>query len=290
VLGAIDAAGEAVGVNAILLIDAINEGSHRNEWSERIVGLLQDVKRFPHTALVISCRSRFDDLLIPCHIKSIELLRVSHEGFRGHEHKAAAMYLSGQGIAKPTTPVTAPEFSNPLFLKTCAIALKQLGETSWPKGYQGSSRLFEIYLSSLEAIVSRKRQTEVNDKLCQKALEAVANEMFPDNLFGLAWDNATAIVNAVDTCAKPTESLFQTLLREGALAEDIQYPADDEGDYVPKPIVRFAYERFCDQFVAQKLLRDIEAPGDIFSDDRPLGKAIAENGPVPIFVSRQQGM
>jgi hypothetical protein len=226
---------------------------------------------------VISCRSRFDDLLIPRHIKSTELLRVSHEGFRGHEHKAAAIYLSGQGIAKPTTPVTAPEFSNPLFLKTCATALKQLGETSWPKGYQGSSRLFEIYLSSLEAVVWRKRQTEVNDRLCQKALEAIANAMFPDHLFGLYWDNATAIVNAIDTSVKPTESLFQTLLREGALADDIAYSLDDEGNHVPKPIVRFAYERFCDQFVAQRLVRDIKSPAEVFNEDHPLGKAIAEN-------------
>ena len=277
VLGAIDAAGEAAGVNAILLIDAINEGSHRDEWSERIVGLLEDVRTFPHIGVVISCRSRFDDLLIPNHIKSTELLRVSHEGFRGHEYKAAAIYLSGQGIAKPTTPITAPEFSNPLFLKTCATALKELGETSWPKGYQGTSRLFEIYLSSLEAVVSKKRLTEVNDRLCPKALEAVANEMFPENLFGLSWDTAAAIVNAVDTCVNPTESLFQTLLREGALAEDINYSLDDAGDYVPTPIVRFAYERFCDQFVAQKLVRDIKDPAGIFSEDHPLGKAIAEN-------------
>jgi len=277
VLGAIDAAGEAASVNAVLLIDAINEGSHRDEWSERIVGLLEDIKKFPHISVVISCKSRFDDLLIPSDIKATELLRISHEGFRGHEHKAAAIYLSGQGIAKPTTPVTAPEFSNPLFLKTCATALKQSGETSWPKGYQGTSRLFEIYLSSLELVVSRKRQTEVNDRLCQKALEAVANEMFPDNLFGLPWDNATAIVNAIDTCVNPSESLFQTLLREGALAEDIEYSIDDEGNHVPKPIVRFAYERFCDQFIAQNLVRDVKTPGDIFDEDHPLGKAIAEN-------------
>ncbi|MEJ7595021.1 MAG: ATP-binding protein, partial [Planctomycetaceae bacterium] len=277
VLGAIDAAGEAAGVNSILLIDAINEGSHRNEWSERIVGLLEDVRRFPHVGVVISCRSRFDDLLIPKSIKSNELLRIFHVGFRGYEHKAAAIYLSGQGIAKPTTPITAPEFSNPLFLKTCATALKQLGETSWPKGYQGTSRLFEIYLSSLEEVVSRRRLTEVNDRLCEKALEAVANEMFPENLFGLRWDNATAIVNAVDTCVNPSESLFQTLLREGALAEDIDYVLNNAGNLIPAPIVRFAYERFCDQFIAQKLLRDIKAPDELFDQDHPLGKEIADH-------------
>jgi len=285
VLGALDAAGEAASVNAVLLIDAINEGSHRDEWSERVVGLLDDLKRFPHISVVISCRSQFDDLLIPSHIAPTELLRVSHEGFRGHEHKAAAIYLTGQGIAKPTTPVTAPEFSNPLFLKTCAAALKQSGATSWPTGYQGTSRLFEIYLSSLESVVSRKRQTEVNDRLCQQALEAVANEMFPDNLFGLPWDNATVIVNAIDTCVDPSESLLQTLIREGALAEDIEYSMDDEGNHVSKPVVRFAYERFCDHFVAQQLARDVNAPADLFNEEHPLGKSIVESS-----YSRCQGI
>lgn len=277
VLGAIDAAGESTGVNSILLIDAINEGTHRNEWSERFVGLLEDVKRFPHISLVVSCRTRFDDLLVPKGIPSTDLLPIVHSGFLGHEHKAASIYLSGQGISKPTTPITAPEFSNPLFLKTCATALKQLGQTSWPKGHQGAFRLFEIYLSSLETVVSKKRQTEPNDKLCQKALEAVANEMFPEHLFGLPWDKATKIVNAVDTCVNPSESLFQTLLREGALAEDIEYSTDDEGNHFPQPIVRFAYERFCDHFVARKLLRRVEDPAEVFKPDHPLGKLVAED-------------
>ena len=276
VLGAIDAAGESARVNAVLLVDAINEGTYRNEWSERIVGLLEDIKRFPHISLVVSCRTRFDELLVPTSIPSSSLLRTEHAGFLGHEHKAASIYLSGQGISKPTTPITAPEFSNPLFLKTCAAALKELGKTSWPTGHQGASHLFEIYLSSLETVVSKKRQTEPNDKLCQKALEAVADEMFPNHLFGLPWDKATKIVNTVDTCVNPSESLFQTLLREGALAEDIEYTKDDEGNDLPRPIVRFAYERFCDHFVAVKLLRGVEEPAEIFNSEHPLGKVVSD--------------
>ncbi|AMV35283.1 hypothetical protein VN12_24370 [Pirellula sp. SH-Sr6A] len=277
VLGAIDAAGEAARVNAIVLVDAINEGSHRDEWSERFVGFLDEMKRFPHVSTIVSCRSRFDDRLVPKSLGETELLRVSHEGFRGYEHKAASIYLSRQGISKPTTPITAPEFSNPMFLKTCAAALKQKGETTWPKGYHGASRLFEIYLSSLEMVVSRKRHTEPNDRLGQKALEAVAKAMFPDHLFGLPWERASKIVNEIDTCVKPTESLLQTLLNEGALAEDIQNGEISEGNHKGTPIVRFAYERFSDQFVAQMLLRNIKEPEDIFKDDHPLGKAISEN-------------
>lgn len=278
VLGALDAAGEAAKVNAVVLFDAINEGPHRNEWSERIVGLLHDLKHFPHVSLAISCRSRFDDILVPSHIQQSELLRITHEGFRGHEHKAASIYLSGQGISKPTTPITAPEFSNPLFLKTCATALKQMGKTSWPKGYQGASSLFDIYLSSLETVISKKRQTESNDKLCRKALEAIGQAMFPEQLFGLPWDKAREIVNAVDTCVNPTESLFQSLLREGALAEDVTYSVDDDGSEVYEPIVRFAYERFCDHFVAQQLIRVVENPAEIFEETHPFGKTLLEKG------------
>jgi hypothetical protein len=275
VLGAIDAIGEAAKAKAIIIIDAINEGKYRDEWRERLVGLIKDVKRFSHIGLLISCRSRFDKFLIPEKIEPTELLKIEHLGFRGHEHKAASVYLSKQGIAKPTAPITAPEFSNPLFLKTCATALKQLGETSWPKGHQGTSRLFEIYLSSLETVVSKKRRTELNDQLCRKALEAVASAMFPDHLFGLPWDKATQIVNAIDTCVDPDESLLQTLLREGALADDIGYNDDDNS--VPKPIVRFSYERFCDHFVAKFLLRDVENPVKLFELEHPLGRHISEN-------------
>ncbi|MDB5337491.1 MAG: hypothetical protein JWN70_3110 [Planctomycetaceae bacterium] len=278
VLGALDAAGEAARVHTVVLVDAINEGTHRNEWTERIVGLLHDLQRFPHVSLAISCRSRFDALLVPSGIKQTDLLRITHEGFRGHEHKAASVYLSGQGISKPTTPITAPEFSNPLFLKTCATALKQMGKTIWPKGYQGSSSLFDIYLSSLETVISRKRQTESNDKLCRKALEAVGQAMFPEHLFGLPWDKAREIVNAVDTCVNPTESLFQALLREGALAEDVSYGIDDDDSEVSEPIVRFAYERFCDHFVALQLVRAVKDPAEIFEESHAFGDVLIKKG------------
>ena len=118
VLGAIDAAGGASGCCALILIDAINEDPHRLQWYERFSGVLADVGKFPNVALAISCRSSFEAKLVPDDVVDQGIVRVAHEGFRGREHRAAEIYLSKQGIAKPTGPITTPEFSDLLFVKT----------------------------------------------------------------------------------------------------------------------------------------------------------------------------
>lgn len=275
VLGALDSCGEAAGVRTLLMIDAINEGRHRENWRERIIGLLEDLARFPNIAVVISCRTRFEDRLIPKHVQSTKLMRLVHHGFRGHEFRAADQYLSRQGIAKPSTPIAAPEFSNPLFLKTCAAALKKRGETSWPKGHMGASKLFEIYIDSLDYTVSARRGTEYNDLLCKKALEAVAGAMFPGDLVGLPWDDARTIVSEIDAYPNKQDPLFDALLQEGALVDDFDYTSDSGGLSTERRIVRFTYERFCEQFVAQKILGGIADPTHIFEKVHPFGKAIS---------------
>ncbi|QDV58322.1 hypothetical protein [Rosistilla oblonga] len=277
VLGAIDAAGESNKQKAVLMIDAINEGVHRNCWPDFLVGLVSEVANYPNIALAISCRSRFDSLLVPEQLGN-HMTRIIHEGFRGFEHRAAARYLSEQGIAKPSVPITSPEFSNPLFVKTVSSALKSQGKTAWPKGNQGATNMFRIYVESLEAIVCRKRKISPNDRVVEKSLAAVAKELFPENMFGIGWDKATSVINAIDTAVNPNDSLMQMLLDEGALAEDIGWPRDSGGDNEPPIVVRFAYERFSDHFVANHLIaqlgeKDIEI---LFIEDGPIGSLMKD--------------
>ncbi|MCQ9186702.1 ATP-binding protein, partial [Streptomyces sp. IBSBF 2953] len=64
-LGALNAAGEAAGTRALLMIDAINERNGRAIWPERLTGLIHDVSQFEWVTLVLSCRSSYESLVVP---------------------------------------------------------------------------------------------------------------------------------------------------------------------------------------------------------------------------------
>ncbi|WP_176345203.1 hypothetical protein [Priestia aryabhattai] len=261
VLGALDAAGEARRTRSLIVIDAINEGQHREEWIDYISALISEISNFPNISLVLSCRSTYEDYTIP-EIHEERLTRFYHRGFKGYEHRAAMKYLSNQGISKPSTPITSPEFSNPLFLKTCCKALKANGHTSFPKGLQGQSKLFAFYLDSVEKTINRKKRYLVGQNVIHNAINEFIKLLYPDNLFGIPVAEAVNKINAYDTNPYLGDNLVTLLIDEGLLSFDV---IPDQDNTRGKEVVRFTYERFSDHFIAQYIINKIE-PGNIESD------------------------
>ena len=274
VLGAIDAAGEASGSRALIVIDALNEGAHREDWDSYISSFLTDVAEYKHIAVLLSCRSTYLRYILPDEgvLHADRLVRIEHTGFRGHEHRAAERYLSQQGISKPSSPMLAPEFTNPLFLKTCCKALKASNKTAFPKGFNGITRLFEFYVHSIEETVAKQKRYSSLECVVRGALLDFASKLFPGHVTGMSMGNARDLINTHDRNPQKGDALFDTLLHEGVLAEEVLYHGNDRG----KPVIRFTYERFSDHFVAQQLIQQVdpETLDSIFYPDHPLGKAI----------------
>ena len=273
VLGAIDAAAEACGSRILIVIDAINEGPNRDNWRNHLAGFLSELSEYDNIAVLLSCRSTYLRYILPESIDEERLVRIEHPGFRGYEHRATEIYLSQQGISKPSAPMLAPEFANPLFLKTCCQALKARGKSSFPKGLKGINDLFSFYVESLEETVARKKRYTLGEKIVEDALKEFASKLFPDRLVGVPKGEARLLFNARDPNPNIGSSLFEELLDEGILSEDILYEFPDQG----KPVIRFTYERFSDHFVALKIVEQNGSGNiaDIFSADGPLGKIIS---------------
>lgn len=276
VLGAIDAAAEASGSRALIVIDAINEGIHREDWQNYISSFLSDVAEYKHISVLLSCRSTYLSYILPDEnvLGEDRLVRIEHHGFRGHEHRAAEKYLSQQGISKPSTPILVPEFTNPLFLKTCCKALKTSGQTSFPKGFNGTTRLYDLYVQSIEKAVARQKHYLPNEGIVESALLDFASKLFPGHLTGLSKGEARTLINKHDPNPYKGDAFLDTLLNEGVLAEDIS----EVGSELGKPIVRFTYERFSDHFVAQQIIRQIghETLHSIFRPGHLLGKILRQ--------------
>ena len=277
VLGAIDAAGEAGNCRALIVIDAINEGPCRDQWRDFIRGFLSDISRFENISLLISCRSTYCRYMLPDSVDENCLVQIHHQGFQGFEHRAAEQYLSAQGISKPGTPILAPEFSNPLFLKTCCKALRSSGQSSFPKGLSGLTQLFEFYLESVENTIAVRKQYSPAEKIVQNALLGFSSGLYPDHLSGIPIGDARKLINEFDIAPqKGGDDLFSLLLHEGVLAEDISYEDDKNGHSV----IRYTYERFSDVLVARQILGDHNSStvATIFAEEQPLGQILRDRG------------
>ncbi|WP_436371796.1 AVAST type 2 anti-phage system protein Avs2 [Cytobacillus sp. BC1816] len=272
VLGALDAAGEAKNTRTLIIIDAINEGNYRDEWMDHISSFLSEIANYHHLSIILSCRSTYVDYILPELTEDI-LTSVYHPGFRGFEHRAAMKYLANQGISKPSVPITSPEFSNPLFLKTCCKAIKLNGYTSFPKGLYGQSKLFDFYLESVDKIITRKKKYLPGQRVVQNALNEFIQLLYPDNLFGITVPQATKVVNEHDTNPHHGDTLISLLIDEGLLSLDIITEHDSKR---VKEVVRFTYERFSDHSIAQYIISQInqEDIASHFKEDGSIGKLI----------------
>lgn len=277
VLGALDAAGEAKATSTLIIIDAINEGVGRDDWHDQLARFVAELSDYPHLSLVLSCRNTYLNYMIPANIGTDRLVRIEHHGFRGYEYRAAAMYLSLQGIAKPSAPITAPEFSNPLFIKTCCKALKARGETAFPKGLQGIDILFDFYVNSIEYNISLKKRYRPGETVVRDVLLQFASHLYPDHLFGIPLREAWELINAFDPNPTVGVGLLDELIHEGVLAEDILL-AKEKG-MRGQPVVRFTYERFSDYFIAKQLIEQHVTDRGLqsaFEHGQPLGNLFSE--------------
>ncbi|WP_252225499.1 hypothetical protein [Clostridium sp. ZBS2] len=249
VLGALDSLGEAYKCRALIIIDALNEGNYKRDWLDFLEVFLQKCKRYKNIAIVISCRSTYLEYIIPEEILN-SVAKINHEGFKGFESRAAREYLGNQGIVLPNIPFFSPEFSNPLFLKTACKAIKDMGLKEFPKGLKGFNEVFEFYLNNIERIVKKEKNTH-RSKIVHKSIEDFIQELYPNNLSGLQYDEAEEIINKYD-CNTGSKTLFDILLFEGVLSLDIG--KDENKNEIE--VVRFTYERFCDYAIAQHILKN----------------------------------
>lgn len=274
VLGAIDAAGEASGARALIVIDAINEGNYRDEWHDQLASFLYELTHFPNIAILLSCRSTYLRYILPESVDEELLPRIEHYGFSGYEHRAAEQYLSKQGISKPSSPILAPEFSNPLFLKTCCKALKQSQLNSFPKGLNSITSLFDFYIDSIEKVIAKKKRYRPQENIIRPILMELSSKLLPSNLEGLPIQKVRALVNSYDPSPNVGDSLFETLMDEGILAEDVSYKDGQNRSLV----VRFTYERFSDYFIAKDLVTQTDNIELAFSKEGSIWKLIKDNG------------
>src|SRR5262249_7458556 len=116
-VGALEAAAQAADSRALLIVDALNEGAGRSIWPNHLAAFLTSLERSPWISVVPSVRSSFEEIVVPAEVRD-RAATLTHYGFENHEYDASRTFFLHYGLELPSTPLLAPEFRNPLFLKT----------------------------------------------------------------------------------------------------------------------------------------------------------------------------
>jgi hypothetical protein len=271
-LGALDAAGEAAGVRALVMIDAINERGGIALWASRLAGFLAAADRFPHVAVVLSCRTTF----LPYIVREIDetaLPRLAHPGFGGQSGQAAQRYLDARGIVRMAAPNFSPEFENPLFLRTCCDALERRGEQELPRGLSGVSGIFDFYFGAVADAITARMGLFPRHRIVENALVALTEAMVEARSGYLPIGDVLALLERLHPSQNQTEqSLFFQFENEGVLTVEPMV----EGSTTTE-LVRFTFERLSDHRIAQALL-----DGSISGEDP--GPAFASGGALREYV------
>jgi hypothetical protein len=252
-LGALEAAAQARGGKALIMIDGLNEGEGRYIWHEHLPGILTALRRFPRVAIALSLRSSYEDLIVPAELLNGKLVRETHHGFANHEYEATKTFFEYFGIERPAVPILHPEFQNPMFLKLFCQGLQNRHLTKIPAGLHGINSIFQFFVDSVNDKLSNPKLLDYDKgrRPVQKAIDAFAKALAAKNVRWLPPEEAQNLVNAFLPPTGYENSLFRHLLSEGVFSVDRFWDWDhnkrEEG-------IRFSYDRLTDYSIAQILL------------------------------------
>lgn len=263
-IGALEAAAQSRGTRALLVVDALNEGAGRTIWPDHIASFLERTSESEWVSVVLTVRSSYEKPILGDSLPN-NAAKIEHEGFADRGYEAMKTFFGHFGIELPSTPLLAPEFTNPLFLKVLCRGLSDSGQTRLPRGFHGISATFDQYLSALNERLAGRLGYNPKRNLVSGALHALVarlvevDEDWLDNL------EAEEIVNGLLTHRRYEDSLFRALLSEGVLLEEHVRTGDEHCD-----VVQIGYERLFDHLAVSMRLDAIDDLETAFEEGGPL--------------------
>jgi len=240
--------GNQVGSRALLMIDALNEGSNARLWKERLSGLIESLKQYPAIGLVVSVRDTYFDDVIPSNIEDrSNATIIVHNGFKGLEYEAVKQFCFAYGLNLPNVPILTPEFCNPLFLKIVCDTLESSGKRDFPNGFNGVSTVFTQYFINLDKQFAIKKSEYKYLDVVSTSVELLSAPLFKAKYNLLKKQDAYNILNErFPTCP----CLLADLIDNKVLLKTKSPYNDDKSDFIV-----FNYQRIGDFIIARELVK-----------------------------------
>ena len=264
-LGAMNAAGQAVGTRALIMIDALNEGDGQQVWYDYMPGFLEEVSKYPWVAIALSVRTTYEQAIIPNDLQSEKISKFVHNGFGGNVEEALKVLFDANNITRPSIPMLG-EFANPQFLIVMCRGLKNMNKKEIPGEPRSLMAVYNLFLNSVEEKLSKKLGYLPHRRIVHKAVNTLVQHMLSDNLSFLRYEDANRVLSQIHGSSSDFNSLLSNLISEGVLSQELLNFRNKPSE----PIIRFAYERLADNLIIQTLLERIRDRTPFMLSDEPM--------------------
>lgn len=285
-------AGKKSHSRTLIIIDALNETRTRNYWKRNLYKVTEEIKKYPHLALVISVRSGFQKEVLTKQSEKI-FVHEEHRGFEFREWEAVSKFFKEFNLPLPEIPLLMPEFQNPLFLLLfCKAFQRRTSKNQGRKqkqifrGHEGATYIFESFVDK----VSKKITKQFNisgprANVWDFVIEKIAAEMVDKNDDRISEDK---LIEIVKNCYSSIDhnSFINELERNLLIVKVPRYSKDSdkyEGfDY------RFPFQKFSDHLIGRYLFKKYEqefgknnknltTAKKFFSKRRKIGKYLSKS-------------
>lgn len=256
-LGGLNAKAESTSSRIVLYIDAINEGEGKLIWKNRLLGFINEFKKYHNLGLVLSIRSTYKDMVLPEGIYEL----MEHFEHRGFENNTVAIktFFDYYGINEPPIPFINPEFSKPLFLKLFCKGLFENGLKNIPDGYEGITTIFEYVIGAANKAISERLDYDCRMyNLVNEAINIILDEIINSTSFSITKKVAyNLLTEKLKNHVQESRKILSELISENVVNENAQY--NRETEKFDREIIYFSYEMFGDHLVANALLNKEES-------------------------------
>ncbi|QEU83463.1 NACHT domain-containing protein [Streptomyces viridosporus] len=254
-LQALDAAGAASDTRFLLMIDALNDAEEPGRWRSRLPQLWAQAEPYDHVAVVVSCRSSLKDVVLPADVSAHHVPCTDHPGFAGHEVEALESYLQKAPSALPRTPLLAPAFSNPLFVKLYCESLEALPEKQ--RGIaartQHRSAVFDSFLQRRAHQIHLALHLDVGERVVQRAVKELAWQMARAGREVLSQQQVREITAPfAPHLTRWPDTLLGQMVAHGVLASERFRTVDGQ----PEAGYGFGYQAFSDDRIVDAMLAE----------------------------------
>lgn len=264
---------------SLFIIDALNETPNEIFWKSTIPLVVEEFKKYPNIAFVISIRSGFESIYLQDEIAKKFVMKV-HYGFGNQTLIACQKFFKRYSIPAPETPIFNTNFSNPLFLFLFCKAFKKRdgkGKEIF-RGHEGFSYIFEYYIDTINRMLSKKyvsiKTTPPND-IWNSIIKNMAKAMVANNSLFIS----EAELKNIITKAYPRSTCPNELIQE--LENNIiinRYPTGKD------IIITIPFQKFSDHLIARYILqsytgdrKDIKQIREFFSLESNMGNFIKQS-------------
>jgi hypothetical protein len=290
-LSLLNNAGKQSGCRAILAIDALNETRQRNFWKKKLKKVVDEIKKYPHIALVVSVRTGFEKEVITKKLKTTFVCE-EHRGFEFREWEAVGKFFKEFHLPLPEIPLLMPEFQNPLFLLLfCKACQSHTGNNKGKKqrqvfrGHEGATYIFESFVDGVSKKIAKQFNipNSLGKNIWDTIIEKIAERMVDKNDDRISEDELIALVKKAYPLIDHG-NLIKELERNLLIVKVPRY-SKGKNDYDGFDF-RFPFQKFSDHLIGRYIFKkyekefgkgnkNLQTAKKFFSKRRKLGKFLA---------------